>query len=197
MRACVCAQGFVRSTTKYWVRNEDVSTVKHHILQHVPVFQFDTNNFAGDAQLVNSVYMDNSSMELYHGRLDKKPGAIALRIRWYGSEPPKMVFFERKTHRESWKVSGGRAAPRRAVLCCEAGGRAPICSPFWLAVFLATLGHCGVVWRGVACMCVQGEESVKDRFMLPDDKVVAFMDGEYTLEMALADQVRHRATHAR
>mmetsp|Transcript_27459 Transcript_27459/g.50674 ORF Transcript_27459/g.50674 Transcript_27459/m.50674 type:complete len:739 (-) Transcript_27459:23-2239(-) len=130
------AQGFVRSTTKYWVRNEDVSTVKHHVLQHLPVFQFDKNNFAGDAQLINSVYMDNSSMELYHGRLDKKPGAIALRVRWYGNAPPKMIFMERKTHRESWK----------------------------------------------------GEESVKERFTLPDDKVVAFMDGEYTLEMALDDQ---------
>ncbi|KXZ45148.1 hypothetical protein GPECTOR_58g597 [Gonium pectorale] len=130
------AQGFVRSTTKYWVRNEDVSTVKHHVLQHLPVFQFDKNNFTGDAQLINSVYMDNSNLELYHGRLDKKPGAIALRIRWYGSNPPTMVFFERKTHKESWK----------------------------------------------------GEESVKERFTLPSDKVVAFMDGEYTLEQALADQ---------
>ena len=34
-----------------------------------------------DSQLINSVYLDNSSMELYHGRLDKKPSAIALRIR--------------------------------------------------------------------------------------------------------------------
>ena len=34
-----------------------------------------------DSQLINSVYLDNSSMELYHGRLDKKPNAIALRIR--------------------------------------------------------------------------------------------------------------------
>lgn len=165
----------MRSTTKYWVRNEDVSTVKHHVLQHLPVFQFDKvgrlcgcliellaatvgssfipswpvhgtlptcqlltckccspmpakgstlgtqnelgqcrtaphmsqptsvhlcclptrtmcywhalccvlqDNFAGDAQLINSVYLDNSSCELYHGRLDKKPGAIALRVRW-------------------------------------------------------------------------------------------------------------------
>lgn len=38
-------------------------------------------NYSGDAQLVNSVYFDNDSLELYHGRLDKKPGAIALRIR--------------------------------------------------------------------------------------------------------------------
>ena len=34
-----------------------------------------------DSQLVNSVYLDNSSMELYHGRLDKRPNAIAVRIR--------------------------------------------------------------------------------------------------------------------
>jgi SPX domain protein involved in polyphosphate accumulation len=62
--------------------------------------------------------------------------ALPLSCRWYGSNPPNMVFFERKTHRESWK----------------------------------------------------GEESVKERFTLPSDKVVAFMDGEYTLEQALADQ---------
>ena len=128
------SQGFVRSTTKYWVRTADVSAVKHHILQHLPVFQYSAPDGAGaaeqgDAQLVNSVrrektnlsffsyfskqtrrrrkakahslfpfslspfplsllqpqaYLDNSSMELYHGRLDKKPGAIAVRIRWYG-----------------------------------------------------------------------------------------------------------------
>jgi uncharacterized membrane protein YidH (DUF202 family) len=55
-----------------------------------------------DSQLVNSVYLDNTSMELYHGRLDKTPGAIALRMRWYGTGTPEIVFVERKTHRESW-----------------------------------------------------------------------------------------------
>lgn len=55
-----------------------------------------------DSQLVNSVYLDNKSMELYHGRLDKTPGAIALRMRWYGTGTPEIVFVERKTHRESW-----------------------------------------------------------------------------------------------
>ena len=28
------------STTKYWVRMCDVSAVKHHILQHLPVYQY-------------------------------------------------------------------------------------------------------------------------------------------------------------
>ena len=55
-----------------------------------------------DSQLVNSVYLDNDALELYHGRLDKTPGAIALRMRWYGTGIPETVFVERKTHRESW-----------------------------------------------------------------------------------------------
>ena len=38
-----------------------------------------------DAQLTNSVYLDNYNMELYRGRLDKTKGAIALRMRWYGT----------------------------------------------------------------------------------------------------------------
>ena len=42
------------------------------------------------------------STELYHGRLDKTPGAIAYRLRWYGAGDPKIVFFERKTHRDTW-----------------------------------------------------------------------------------------------
>lgn len=45
------------------------------------MFQFEKDNFSGDAQLINSVYLDNQHMELYHGRLDKRPNAIALRIR--------------------------------------------------------------------------------------------------------------------
>ena len=31
---------------------------------------------------MNSVYLDNSSLELYHSLLDKKPGATTMRIRW-------------------------------------------------------------------------------------------------------------------
>ena len=41
-------------------------------------------------------------MELYHGRLDKKPDALAIRVRWYGPNDPQVVYFERKTHHESW-----------------------------------------------------------------------------------------------
>ena len=144
------SQGFVRSTTKYWVRTADVSAVKHAILQHLPVFQYATEAPAGggasgsevaeapepgDAQLINSTYLDNSSMELYHGRLDKRPGAIAVRVRWYGDGSPRVCFVERKTHRESWK----------------------------------------------------GEESVKERFALPEGQVFPFLTGEYSAVDAATD----------
>jgi SPX domain protein involved in polyphosphate accumulation len=92
----------VRSTTKYWVHTEHVSAVKLIVLQHLPVFLQESMQGETDAQLVNSVYLDNRSFELYRGRMDKTQGAIALRLRWYGTSVPKLVFVERKTHRESW-----------------------------------------------------------------------------------------------
>lgn len=106
------AQSFVRSTTKYWVKMEDVSAVKYAVLQHLPVFLQKTSSGQSDSQLTNSVYLDNDSLgnyhsiltvhlnfkfnlikfyflELYHGRLNKTEGAIAIRLRWYGNiDPP-------------------------------------------------------------------------------------------------------------
>jgi SPX domain protein involved in polyphosphate accumulation len=84
------------------VHTENISAIKYTVLQHLPVFLQNTMAGESDSQLVNSVYLDNTSMELYHGRLDKTPGAIALRFRWYGTGTPDVVFVERKTHRESW-----------------------------------------------------------------------------------------------
>jgi SPX domain protein involved in polyphosphate accumulation len=83
------------------VHTEDISRVKYIILQHLPVF-LQKGMHDTDAQLVNSVYLDNRALELYHGRLDKSPGAQALRLRWYGTATPETVFVERKTHREAW-----------------------------------------------------------------------------------------------
>ncbi len=97
------SQNFFRSTTKYWIKTEHVSKVKYAILKHLPVFVFGKGNDAeSDSQLTNSVYLDNDQLELYHGRLDKGPGALALRLRWYGPGFPKVVFPERKTHRDKW-----------------------------------------------------------------------------------------------
>ena len=96
------SQSFLRSTTKYWVKTEDVSRVKYFILRHLPVFLQKTSTGESDSQFTNSVYLDNDQLELYHGRLDKSPGAIALRLRWYGPGDPSLVFVERKTHNDKW-----------------------------------------------------------------------------------------------
>eukprot|EP00802_Teleaulax_amphioxeia_P000832 Tamp_00833.p1 GENE.Tamp_00833~~Tamp_00833.p1 ORF type:complete len:1007 (+),score=271.07 Tamp_00833:253-3273(+) len=93
-------QDFVRNTKKYWVPTEHVSSLKHLVLQHLPVFRMWTDS-QRDSQLVNSVYFDNRQMQLYHGRMDKNPGAIALRLRWYGTEV-RTVYVERKTHLDAW-----------------------------------------------------------------------------------------------
>eukprot|EP00968_Pinguiococcus_pyrenoidosus_P015071 scaffold1387_cov260-Pinguiococcus_pyrenoidosus.AAC.1 len=82
------AQNFRRTTTKYWVQTKDVTAVKARVLMHLPVFLQESMNGESDAQLVNSVYLDNTAMELYRGRLNKTPGAIALRLRWYGTATP-------------------------------------------------------------------------------------------------------------
>lgn len=56
------AQSFLRSTTKYWVRTEDVSKVKYAILKHLPVFLQKTATGESDSQLTNSVYFDNDQL---------------------------------------------------------------------------------------------------------------------------------------
>ena len=99
---------FVRATTKYWVRSEDLSAVKLEIGKHLPVLLCGGKGegIMPDSQLVNSVYLDSPALELYHGRLNKTPGAVALRLRWYGTGEPTLVFVERKTHRDSWTGDG-------------------------------------------------------------------------------------------
>ena len=94
-------QVFVRNTSKYWVHTDNVTEVKCFILKYLPVLIYPSKKRKLDLA-VSSVYLDNESMELYKGRLEKSEGAIAIRIRWYGSDEPREVFIERKVHREDW-----------------------------------------------------------------------------------------------
>ena len=89
------------STNKYWLYVTDISKVKHMILPHLPVYQFDENEYTGDSQLVNSVYLDNSSLEVYHNRLEEHPNSVAIRLSWYGSQEPVEVHVQRKLLKDS------------------------------------------------------------------------------------------------
>jgi len=73
-----------------------VSTVKHMILPHLPVYQFEENEYTGDSQLVNSVYLDNSTLEVYHNRLKEEGRGVMVRLSWYGSQEPLDVHVQRK-----------------------------------------------------------------------------------------------------
>lgn len=95
------SQVFVRKTSKYWVHGDNVTEVKCFVLKYLPVLIFPSKKRKVDLA-VSSVYLDNEEMELYKGRLEKTEGAVAVRIRWYGSDEPQEVFIERKIHREDW-----------------------------------------------------------------------------------------------
>lgn len=94
---------FVRSTTKYWVHEDNIIHLKLAILKHLPVLVFNPKKpFEAKDAAITSIYFDNEDLELYLGRLEKTEGAEAIRLRWYGDVDQKMIFVERKTHREDW-----------------------------------------------------------------------------------------------
>jgi len=105
---------FIRKTSKYWVETRNVLRVKMFLLKHLPVYKF--TDGSSDADLVTSIYFDNDAYYLYDGRLKKHDGAIAFRIRWYGEEPPRTAFLERKTHHEDWYGDGEASAKERFPL---------------------------------------------------------------------------------
>ncbi|WVQ83124.1 hypothetical protein IAT38_005262 [Cryptococcus sp. DSM 104549] len=94
---------FVRSTTKYWVHDENIVPLKLAIMKHLPVLVFNPDKeFLMSDSAITSIYFDNEELELYLGRLEKTEGAEAIRMRWYGDVTGTTVFVERKTHREDW-----------------------------------------------------------------------------------------------
>ncbi|TBU15294.1 SPX domain-containing vacuolar polyphosphate protein [Ordospora colligata] len=102
---------FIRRTDKYWVHKENVIPLKFYITQHLPIYVFDGkgedspysswNKETHDA-CVSSVYFDNTTFDLYQERLQKLHHSEAIRIRWYTSKEPEVVFIERKKHEDGW-----------------------------------------------------------------------------------------------
>lgn len=94
---------FVRQTTKYWVHPDNYVQLKLVILKHLPILVFNPDKpFEQDDAAISSIYFDNEALDLYMGRLEKREGAEAIRLRWYGGMGVKQIFVERKTHREDW-----------------------------------------------------------------------------------------------
>jgi SPX domain protein involved in polyphosphate accumulation len=63
------AQAFIRQTTRYWVRTEDVSKVKYAVLKHLPVFLQKTSTGETDSQLTNNIFFDNDQLGEFQYKL--------------------------------------------------------------------------------------------------------------------------------
>ncbi|KAL8424418.1 hypothetical protein Efla_001020 [Eimeria flavescens] len=130
---------FVRATTKYWIRPENIVRAQCLIVRHLPFLVFGTSDqdlevsllgptASGEGkqlpasalaptQTVASVYFDNSNAYSYEQRIRRYEGAQLVRFRWYGTNnngPEEEIFVERKIHHESW--SGHDSAKERFVI---------------------------------------------------------------------------------
>ena len=113
---------FERKTTKYWIPRDKIVSLQLAIIKHLPILNYtgddsasddedsDENFTDRDVKKITSVYFDSPDLRVYYERLNRLQGARLVRCRWYGSKVfPKrndndIVFFERKTHHESWSL---------------------------------------------------------------------------------------------
>lgn len=111
---------FERSTTKYWVPDEDLTHLLVACAVEAPLLVYGKKGplisptdlaLQGDilwtslATRITSVYFDSPNMALYKTRIARLEGAQLLRARWYGDTMPtgdRVVFLELKTHHERW-----------------------------------------------------------------------------------------------
>jgi len=119
----VAPSSFKRSTTKYWVEDENLTKLMMICAFEAPLLVYgrkgpltstkkrDTSVSEGDklwdtlATRVNSIYFDSDDMSLYKERIKRTEGAQLLRARWYGTSMPRgdaAIFLELKTHHEKW-----------------------------------------------------------------------------------------------
>lgn len=115
---------------KFWVHPDNLMEVKATILRHLPVLVYNRNSNNQSAAfydedddldddededdefnnsqsnkndpIINCLYFDNQSFELYNNRLVKNPNASTLRLKWIGKllNKPKITF-EKKNFDQS------------------------------------------------------------------------------------------------
>ncbi|KAI8943577.1 hypothetical protein NX059_001573 [Plenodomus lindquistii] len=91
---------------KFWVHMDNLFEVKTVILRRLPVLVYNpqTSKIAEGSQrdpTITSIYFDNPNFSLYTDKVNGKPDASSLRLRWYGqlNEKPEIVF-EKKVIKE-------------------------------------------------------------------------------------------------
>jgi len=97
-------EGF--TSHKFWVHMDNLFEVKTVILRRLPVLVYNpqSSKVAEGTQrdpTITSIYFDNPNFSLYSDKVNGKPDAASLRLRWYGhlNEKPEIVF-EKKVIKE-------------------------------------------------------------------------------------------------
>ena len=136
---------FERTTTKYWVEDDQVTELLLAAVSEAPLLVYgksgrltphadcltsSTTTTTSKPPIdrlweelaipITSVYLDSPSLSLYGERLPRREGAQLLRIRWYGRKPvdTEIVFLELKTHHEKW-VCTKSLKERVAIRDCD------------------------------------------------------------------------------
>ncbi|RAR04214.1 SPX-domain-containing protein [Stemphylium lycopersici] len=97
-------EGF--TSHKFWVHMDNLFEVKTIILRRLPVLVYNpqASKVAEGTQrdpTITSIYFDNPNFSLYSDKVNGKPDASSLRLRWYGQlgEKPE-IMFEKKVIKE-------------------------------------------------------------------------------------------------
>ncbi|CAO2648427.1 Nn.00g076940.m01.CDS01 [Neocucurbitaria sp. VM-36] len=97
-------EGFI--SHKFWVHMDNLFEVKTVILRRLPVLVYNpqSSKVAEGTQrdpTITSIYFDNPKFSLYSDKVNGKPDASSLRLRWYGqlAEKPE-IMFEKKVIKE-------------------------------------------------------------------------------------------------
>ncbi|KAF8454982.1 VTC domain-containing protein [Terfezia claveryi] len=74
---------------KFWVHPDNYLEVKTYIVRRLPVLVYNPQHkkqldIAQGDPTIHSLYFDNPKFSLYTDKIEKKPGAASLRLRWYG-----------------------------------------------------------------------------------------------------------------
>ncbi|KAI4651156.1 uncharacterized protein J4E79_009355 [Alternaria viburni] len=90
-------EGF--TSHKFWVHMDNLFEVKTVILRRLPVLVYNpmSSKVAEGTQrdpTITSIYFDNPNFSLYSDKVNGKPDASSLRLRWYGQlgEKPEIMF---------------------------------------------------------------------------------------------------------
>ncbi|KAI9317865.1 VTC domain-containing protein [Dichotomocladium elegans] len=84
----------------YFVHADNILEVKTFVLRHLPVLiyrDYGTDEDGIDPP-ISSIYLDNTALESYNGRLENARDSQVIRLRWYGNvETNTAIAFERHT----------------------------------------------------------------------------------------------------